>query len=184
MIKASGLAVGYNKKILIDGISFEVKAGEILTLIGPNGSGKSTVLKTLVKELESLGGSVSVASKNIFTEKDTFAAKHISMVMTERIHPEMMTVRDVIATGRYPYTNLFGVLDDDDNAKINEAIKTVHCEDIEGRLFNNLSDGQKQRVMLARAICQDTEVIVLDEPVTFLDMFYKLDFFINLSNLF
>lgn len=183
MIKASGLAVGYNKKILIDGISFEVKAGEILTLIGPNGSGKSTVLKTLVKELESLGGSISVASKNIFTEKDTFAAKHISMLMTERIHPEMMTVRDVIATGRYPYTNLFGVLGDDDNAKINEAIKGVHCEDIEGRLFNNLSDGQKQRVMLARAICQDTEIIVLDEPVTFLDMFYKLDFFKNIKKL-
>ena len=183
MIKASGLAVGYNKKILIDGISFEVKAGEILTLIGPNGSGKSTVLKTLVKELESLGGSVSVASKNIFTEKDTFAAKHISMLMTERIHPEMMTVRDVIATGRYPYTNLFGVLGDDDNAKINDAIKGVHCEDIEGRLFNNLSDGQKQRVMLARAICQDTEIIVLDEPVTFLDMFYKLDFFKNIKKL-
>ena len=162
MLKASNLCVGYNKKILIDGINFTVQAGKILTLIGPNGSGKSTVLKTIIKELKALGGSVSLAGKNLFSEKETFVSRHLSMVMTERIHPEMMTVREVVATGRYPYTGRLGILSDEDWKITEEAMKTVHCEKIADCNFNMISDGQRQRVMLARAICQDTEVIVLD----------------------
>lgn len=176
MLKVSNLSVGYNKKILIDKINFSVESGKILTLIGPNGSGKSTILKTIIKELNLLGGSISILDKNIFLEKDKWISKHLSMIMTERIHPEMMTVREVVATGRYPYTGIFGVLSKEDWKKTDEAIKTAHCENISDCFYNMISDGQKQRVLLARAICQDTEVIVLDEPITFLDMFYKLDF--------
>ncbi|MCQ2593905.1 MAG: cobyric acid synthase [Treponemataceae bacterium] len=183
MLKTSNLCVGYNKKILIDGINFNVQAGKILTLIGPNGSGKSTVLKTIIKELKALGGSVSLTGKNLFSEKEAFVSRHLSMVMTERIHPEMMTVREVVATGRYPYTGRLGILSDEDWKITEEAMKTVHCEKIADCNFNMISDGQRQRVMLARAICQDTEVIVLDEPVTFLDMYYKLDFLKTVKNL-
>ncbi len=176
LFKASGLAVGYNKKILIDDINFSVEAGKILSVIGPNGSGKSTVLKTIIKELEAAGGSVCVLGKNIFSEKEDFVSRHISMVMTERIHPEMMTVREVVATGRYPYTGRLGILSDEDWKIIDDAMQIVHCSEIAESNFNMISDGQRQRVMLARAICQDTEIIVLDEPTTFLDMYFKLDF--------
>ncbi len=183
MLEARNLSVGYGRKILIDGINFTVEPGRILTLIGPNGSGKSTVLKTITKQLETLGGSVSLAGKDLFTEREAFVARHLSMVMTERIHPEMMTVREVVSTGRYPYTGRLGILSEEDWKITDEAMRTVHCEDIADSSFSQISDGQRQRVMLARAICQDTETIVLDEPVTFLDMYYKLDFLRTIKNL-
>lgn len=175
MFKASDLSVGYGKKVLIDGINISCEPGKIITLIGPNGSGKSTVLKTIVKQLEASGGNIFVCGKDILKESNDFSAKHISMLMTERIHPELMTAREIIATGRYPYTGRLGILTKDDWLKVDEAVKTVHCEQISEKDFNSLSDGQKQRVMLARAICQDTEIIVLDEPTSFLDMKYKLE---------
>lgn len=176
MFSTSSLSVGYNKKVLINGINISVAPGKIISLIGPNGSGKSTVLKTIVRELEILGGSISVCGKDISKEKNDFVARHISMVMTERLHPELMTAKEVIATGRYPYTGRLGILSDEDWEKVDDAIKTVHCQDISELDFNFLSDGQKQRIMLARAICQDTEILVLDEPTSYLDMKYKLEF--------
>ncbi|MDO4505619.1 MAG: cobyric acid synthase [Spirochaetales bacterium] len=176
MFSTSSLSVGYNKKVLINGINISVAPGKIISLIGPNGSGKSTILKTIVRELEILGGSISVCGKNISKEKNDFTARHVSMVMTERLRPELMTAREVIATGRYPYTGRLGILSEEDWKKVDEAIKAVHCEDIGGTDFNSLSDGQKQRVMLARAICQDTEILVLDEPTSYLDMKYKIEF--------
>ena len=176
MFSTSSLSVGYNKKVLINGINISVAPGKIISLIGPNGSGKSTILKTIVRELEILGGSISVCGKDISKEKNDFVARHISMVMTERLHPELMTAKEVIATGRYPYTGRLGILSDEDWEKVDDAIKTVHCQDISELDFNFLSDGQKQRIMLARAICQDTEILVLDEPTSYLDMKYKLEF--------
>ncbi|MBO4706205.1 MAG: cobyric acid synthase [Spirochaetaceae bacterium] len=175
MIKTTDLCAGYGKKVVISGVSLEVKAGQIVTLIGPNGSGKSTVLKTITGQLALLGGSISVIGKDLTSLPASEAALHVSMVMTERIHPEYMTCRDVIATGRYPYTGKLGILGEADWRAVEEAIKLVHAEDVADSDFMRISDGQRQRVMLARAICQDTEIIVLDEPTSFLDMFYKLD---------
>ncbi|MBO4507274.1 MAG: cobyric acid synthase [Spirochaetaceae bacterium] len=175
MIKTTDLCAGYGKKVVISGVSLEVKAGQIVTLIGPNGSGKSTVLKTITGQLALLGGSISVIGKDLTSLPASETALHVSMVMTERIHPEYMTCRDVIATGRYPYTGKLGILGEADWRAVDEAIKLVHAEDVADSDFMRISDGQRQRVMLARAICQDTEIIVLDEPTSFLDMFYKLD---------
>lgn len=175
MLKTADLCAGYGKRVVISGVSFEVKAGQIVTLIGPNGSGKSTVLKTITGQLSRLGGSISVLGKDLCDIPAAEAALHVSMVMTERIHPEYMTCRDVIATGRYPYTGKLGILGEADWRAVEDAIKLVHAEDVADSDFMRISDGQKQRVMLARAICQDTEIIVLDEPTSFLDMFYKLD---------
>ncbi len=175
MLKTKDLCAGYGKKIVISGVSIDIDAGKIVTLIGPNGSGKSTVLKTITGQLKKLGGSVCVLGKDLSDFSVAEVAHHVSMVMTERIHPEYMTCRDVIATGRYPYTGRLGILSDDDWRAVDEAISLVHAEDVADFDFMQISDGQKQRVMLARAICQDTEIIVLDEPTSFLDMFYKLD---------
>ena len=175
LIETENLSVGYENKLLISKINFCVNSGEIVTLIGPNGSGKSTVLKTIAKQIKSKGGRISILGKEISNLRESEIAKKISLVMTERIRPELMTCRDVVATGRFPYTGRLGLLGEKDWKIVDDAIKLVHAEEIAGRNFLETSDGQRQRIMLARAICQDTQVIILDEPTSFLDMFYKID---------
>lgn len=175
MIKTSDLKVGYGKKVVISDINIEVNPGSIVTLIGPNGSGKSTILKTIVSELKCMSGNVFVMGDDLNVLKEADVSKRISMVMTEKIKTELMTSRDVVATARYPYTGRMGLLQDIDRQKIDEALALTGATEIADLDFSTLSDGQKQRVMFARAICQDTEIIVLDEPTSFLDMKYKLE---------
>lgn len=175
LLEFNSLSVGYEKNILIKNINLKFSAGQIVVLIGPNGSGKSTILKTLTKQIKSAGGSVSILNHEIEKTKESEVAKLLSMVSTERVTPEKMTCREVIATGRFPHTGTFGTLSDEDWKKVDEAVALVHAEDICDKDFSKISDGQRQRVMLGRAICQDTEVIALDEPTSYLDMFYKLD---------
>ncbi|MBR1911386.1 MAG: ABC transporter ATP-binding protein [Treponema sp.] len=169
------LSVGYGKEIVLKDINLSIQCGTIVTLIGANGSGKSTVLKTLTKQIKALGETVSVIGQDVRKVKKQELAKCISMVTTERIHPECMTCRDVIATGRYPYTGRLGILSEEDWNEVDSAMRTVHADSIENKEFNKISDGQRQRIMLARAICQNTPIIILDEPTSFLDMRFKLD---------
>lgn len=175
MLSLDRVGAGYGKKIVLSGVSLEIKEGEIVCLIGPNGSGKSTVLKTIVRELKAVEGSLTLLDRNFYRMKGSEIAREISMVMTERIHPQLMTCREVISTGRYPYTGRLGILSEEDRSKVEEAISMVGAENIADCDFNEISDGQKQRIMVARAICQDTKIIVLDEPTSYLDMFHKID---------
>ena len=110
-------------------------------------------------------------------------ARTLAMVMTERLHPEFMTCREVVATGRYPYTGRLGILSAEDWKLVDDAMQLVHARDTADRNFSQISDGQRQRVMLARAICQEPEVIVLDEPTSFLDIRYKLELLTVLKQL-
>ena len=175
-IFSQGLGVGYGKdNIVLDGLSFSINPGEIVCLIGANGAGKSTVLKTIVRQLKKLSGSIVINGLREDEMSEADVAKHVSMVMTERIHPELMSCYDVVATGRFPYTGRLGILTDSDKAAIEQALNLVGAENIAYKDFSKISDGQRQRIMLARAICQDTEVMVLDEPTSFLDLQYKLD---------
>ena len=108
--------------------------------------------------------------------RDSEIARTLSMVMTERLQTELLSGRDVVASGRYPYTGKFGILSEDDWAKVDEAIALVHAQDVQDQDFRKMSDGQRQRLMLARAICQDTDILLLDEPTSYLDVKYKLEF--------
>ncbi len=175
-ISADKLTVGYGKKIIADNIEFSVQRGKILTLIGPNGAGKSTVLKTLAGYLKKLGGRVVIdgESSDKYSEKEM--AKKLSVVLTERIKPELMTCREVVETGRYPYTGSFGILSENDNEIVDKAIETVSMRDFSGMYFDSVSDGQRQRVMLARAICQEPDILILDEPTSYLDIHHKIHF--------
>ena len=175
VIKSSELSAGYGREVVVDGINLTVKAGEILCLIGPNGSGKSTILKTLTRELEALGGKIFVLGKDAAAMNELEAARHLSMVMTEKIRPEFMSCREVVESARYPYTGRLGILRQEDREAAARAIKIVGAEELCDKTFGKVSDGQKQRIMLARAIAQDTEIIVLDEPTSFLDMRFKID---------
>lgn len=169
------LTVGYDRIPLIKNINLGVRPGEILTLIGPNGSGKSTILKTITKQLKTIGGSVFLGKESMRELTDREISRHLSMVMTERIHTELLSGRDVVATGRYPYTGRLGILSQQDWKKVDEAIALVHAGEVQQQDFRRISDGQRQRLMLARAICQDTQVLILDEPTSYLDMGFKLD---------
>lgn len=169
------LTVGYDRIPLIKNINLGVRPGEILTLIGPNGSGKSTILKTITKQLKTIGGSVFLGKESMRELTDSEISGHLSMVMTERIHTELLSGRDVVATGRYPYTGRLGILSQQDWQKVDEAIALVHAGEVQQQDFRRISDGQRQRLMLARAICQDTQVLILDEPTSYLDMGFKLD---------
>ena len=169
------LSVGYGGKPLISGITIGIKKGEILTLIGPNGSGKSTILKSITRHLAMISGVVYLDQKNMKQMSGKELAARLSVVLTERVMPEMMTCYDVVASGRYPYTNSLGVLTKNDRRIIRESMERVHALDLMRQDFLAVSDGQRQRIMLARAICQEPEVIVLDEPTSFLDIRHKIE---------
>jgi len=173
--RTSDLAVGYGGTPLISDIEINLSAGEILTLIGPNGSGKSTILKSITKHLAAIRGDALIADASV--NKMTFRelSKKLAVVLTERIKGELLTCYDVVSTGRYPYTGNLGILPSDDRTKVYEAMERVHAADLADRDFYAISDGQRQRVLLARAICQEPEIIVLDEPTSFLDIKHKLE---------
>ncbi len=171
-----GMTVGYDGKPLIEHIRIEVNRGEILTLIGPNGAGKSTILKSITQQLRLVAGTVYLDGRALRTMSLKEIAQKQAVVLTARMHPEMMTCRDVVGTGRYPYTGTLGILGEEDRRKVQEALELVHAEEIAERDFEAVSDGQRQRILLARAICQEPELIILDEPTSFLDIRHKLEF--------
>ena len=144
-VHSEQMTVGYDGKPLIKDIEIRLNRGEILTLIGPNGAGKSTILKSLTRQLKLISGTVYLDQELMSHMSGKEVARKLAVVTTERIRPELMTCEDIVATGRYPYTGTLG------------------------------SDGQRQRILLARAICQEPEIIVLDEPTSFLDIRHKLE---------
>lgn len=175
-LQTKKLCVGYQKHIVVDNIEFSLEQGEILTLIGPNGAGKSTVLKSIARQLETLGGSIYLDQKELSRLSGQQLSQSMAVVMTQKFRAEKMTCEDVVATGRYPYTGRFGILSSSDWKVINEAMELVQVTQIKDLDFNKISDGQRQRVMLARAICQEPQILILDEPTSYLDVKYKLEF--------
>ena len=169
------LTVGYNRKPLISDIQVGIAAGEIVTMIGPNGAGKSTILKSIIRQLALIGGRVVFDDKDMRAYSFKEMSTKVAVVLTERMKPELMTCHDVVAAGRYPYTGRLGILTVEDEKKVDEALRIVHAAELGERDFNAISDGQRQRILLARAICQEPELILLDEPTSFLDVRHKLD---------
>ena len=149
-IRTEHLTVGYDKTPLIGDVNLSVRPGEILTLIGPNGSGKSTILKTITKQLKKLDGTVFLGEASMDELKDSQISRRLSMVMTERLRTELMSGREVVASGRYPYTGRFGILSKEDWAKVDEAIALVHAGEVQDQDFMKISDGQRQRLMLKK----------------------------------
>lgn len=170
------MCVGYDNKPLIKEMEIILSKGEILSLIGPNGAGKSTVLKSIAGQLRLLGGTVYLGNHILSEMKAGALARRMSVVFTQKVKAEMKSCRDVVATGRYPYTGWFGILSKEDERMIDEVLELTHITDISEQDFDKISDGQKQRVMLARAICQEPEIVILDEPTSYLDIRYKLEF--------
>lgn len=174
-LETEKLSVGYDGKPLIRDVCLQVQRGKIVTLIGPNGSGKSTILKTIVGQLSKVSGTVLLEGAPMERCGQKEIAKRMAILMTERIHPELMTCYDVVSTGRYPYTGALGLLGKEDKRIVEESLELVHGRNMADRPFDAISDGQRQRILLARALCQTPEIIVLDEPTSYLDIRYKLE---------
>lgn len=177
------MTVGYDGKPLIGDVEIALRKGEILTLIGPNGAGKSTILKSIARQLALIAGTVSLDGKDLKSLSGAELSKRMAVVMTQRLRSELMTCEDVVATGRYPYTGRFGILSAEDHAVVESAMELVRVREIRDLDFDRISDGQRQRVMLARAICQEPEILILDEPTSYLDVRHKLEFLSILQKL-
>ncbi len=182
-LHTSELSVGYNKKLLISDICLAVKQGGIVALVGPNGAGKSTILKTVSGMLEPLDGAIYIDGQELRNISKSQRAKWMSVMMTGRRDTEYTTCYEVVSVGRYPFTGLMGTLSDADHKAIEDAMALVGASELRDLDFDKISDGQKQRVLLARALVQEPKILILDEPTSFLDIGYKIEFIENLKKL-
>ncbi|MTE27494.1 ABC transporter ATP-binding protein [Winogradskyella ouciana] len=177
ILKAEQLSIGYKTKkaetVVASNINFELQQGQLIGLVGANGIGKSTLLRTLIKVQPALSGTILLDDKDLKSTSTTDLAKQLSIVLTEQLTSKNLSVYELVALGRHPYTNWIGNLTDKDISIINSSLKQVNIFDLKDKRCYELSDGQLQKVMIARALAQDTDVIVLDEPTTHLDMYHK-----------
>lgn len=177
ILKTQNLSIGYKTKkkeiTVASNINFELQKGQLIGLVGANGIGKSTLLRTLIKVQQSLSGTIFLNGKDLKQTSNPELAKQLSIVLTEQLSSKNLSVYELIALGRHPYTNWIGTLSDKDTIKLNEAIDLVNISELKDKKCFELSDGQLQKVMIARALAQDTDIIVLDEPTTHLDMYHK-----------
>ena len=187
MLTAENLSIGYQQKkqqkIIAKGIDFVIKEGTLTGVIGKNGIGKSTLLRTLSKVQKPLEGEIFINQKNSKAYQHKELATTISLVLTERLPESQLTVFELIALGRQPYTNWIDSLSKKDFEKIHWAIKETSLETLQHNRCSELSDGQMQRVLIARALTQDTEIIILDEPTAHLDMHQTIAIFELLKKL-
>lgn len=175
ILSSENLTVGYDKRNVISGIDIKAARGQIICLLGANGAGKSTVLRTLSGLLAPVSGAVYVGGKNVREIKSGKLARRLSLVLTEQPAPSLTTVYELTAMGRTPYTDFLGRLSDDDRRIIDEALEQTGSLSLKDRFFSELSDGEKQKVMISRALAQQPELIILDEPTSHLDIKHKIE---------
>lgn len=174
-LQLHNISVGYPSRKVLENINLDIGKGEILTLIGPNGAGKSTLLKSIGGQIPLLGGSVTLQGTDLAMCSAMERARMIAVVLTEHIRTQYMTCREVVAAGRYPYTGRMGILGREDEEAVDRAMNLLKVEDLAERDFSAISDGQKQRVLVARAVAQDTPVLLLDEPTSYMDIRYRTE---------
>ncbi|TQD39139.1 ABC transporter ATP-binding protein [Haloflavibacter putidus] len=174
LLETKNLEIGYAQKSIAKAIHLNIPKGKLIATIGINGSGKSTLLKTLIGQLQPKNGAIFLENKNIKELSAKQIAEQISIVLTHTHFSKNLSIQEFVALGRHPYTNWLGVLSAKDKQAITKALELIDLNDKAERKCSNLSDGQLQKVMLARALAQDTPLIVLDEPTTHLDMYHKV----------
>ena len=176
ILKVTDLAAGYSGHSIISHVSFGIRPGEIMALIGANGCGKTTLLRTVTGELPPISGRIEAGGRDISGASVKDMAKIMSIVMTGGGRPDYFTCHDMVSSGRYPYTGRLGRLRPEDREIIENAMKQTGTYEIRDRFIRDVSDGQRQLVMLARAVAQETKLMILDEPTNFLDIKHRLLF--------
>lgn len=174
LLKTINLTVGYNSPLLPP-IDVEVNSGEVIALLGMNGIGKSTLLKTLTAELKPISGEVEICGQKLESYSRKRLASRIAIVTTDRISAGGLTVEEIVSLGRQPHTGWFGHLSGKDKSIVDEAINAVGIVHKKGEYFSRLSDGEKQKTMIARTLAQEAPLIILDEPFSFLDTASRIE---------
>ena len=179
MIHLENLSIGYrakhSPKVVVSGLSADIGGGELTCLLGANGVGKSTLLRTLSAFQPKLGGHIYIIGKELEEYADRDLARLLGVVLTERPDVHNLSVEDIIGLGRSPYTGFWGTLHQEDREAVARAAALVGIEPLLGRMADTLSDGERQKVMIAKALAQETPVILLDEPTAFLDFPSKVE---------
>lgn len=187
ILSTSNLTIGYPSKkeniVIAENLNLNLQEGKLVTLIGANGIGKSTLLRTLCGIQKPLSGSVLLNDKDILKYEPLSLAQNLSLVLTDKLPPSNLTVFELVALGRQPYTNWLGKLSDIDLEKVNQAIELTQIQHLSNKKHHEISDGQLQKVLVARALAQDTPLIILDEPTTHLDLLHKVSIFKLLKKL-
>ena len=177
VLKTKDLHIGYKDKAILPPINVSLEEGSLIALIGPNGAGKSTLFKTLTAHIKAIGGSVELMGKELSEYSAKEKAMLIGLVLTERPDDMFLKIYDVVASGRRPYTNFFGKIEKEDENIIQESLDIVGINQLKNRYFNTLSDGEKQKVMIAKTLAQNTPIIFMDEPTAFIDYPSKIELF-------
>ncbi|MFD1315977.1 ABC transporter ATP-binding protein [Namhaeicola litoreus] len=181
ILSTEDLTIGYKRNkgnhVVGKSISLALKKGEVVCLMGKNGIGKSTLLRSITGVQENLGGEVFLKEKSLRKFSLSQIAQTISLVLTDKIEPTNLTVFELVALGRHPYTNWLGTLSQKDEETIVFALSKTDLLSLKNTKVNELSDGQMQRVMICRALAQDTPIIILDEPTAHLDIQHKIETF-------
>ena len=175
MLKTHQLSVSYGKENIIHNLDLDIPEGKITALIGPNGSGKSTLLKTLCRINKQFDGSLTVYDKSIKDYADKELSRYISLLPQVLPTPEDITVRRLVEYGRSPYLSYWGRLTQDDHEKVDKAIAATQIEELVDKKVDALSGGQRQRVWIAMVLAQDTPIVMLDEPTTYLDLSHQVE---------
>lgn len=175
--------IGYGNKLVQKGISLTIESGQFIALAGNNGCGKSTFLKTICGVIAPLNGSLTIDNKNYAEISAAQLASRVAVVLTDKISGFNLTAFDVVASGRIPYLNSFGFLTEEDKSIVETSMNTIGISELSERLYDELSDGQKQKVLIAKAIAQHTPVILMDEPTAFLDYKSRVALFALLKQL-
>ena len=182
-VETTALAIGYGKAALARDIALGAAKGQVLALIGPNGAGKSTLLKTLAGQLAPLGGAVLLDGQELARIPGNARAQKLALMLPHTRRTELTTCFEFAAAGRIPYTGRLGILSAEDKKQIQNALELVGAAHLANRDFNCVSDGQRQRILLARAVCQQPQVLLLDEPTSFLDVIGSIELLTILQKL-
>jgi iron complex transport system ATP-binding protein len=187
ILKTSNLSIGYKTKTAVisiaENLNLNLQEGKLIALIGANGIGKSTLLRTITGIQKPLHGEVYLNDKKVGDYEPLELAQNLSIVLTEKLPPSNLTVFELVALGRQPYTNWIGTLSDNDIAKVHNALELTQIGHLANKKHYEISDGQLQKVLVARALAQDTPLIILDEPTTHLDLLHKVALFKLLKKL-
>lgn len=177
------LSISYGEKVIVDNLNIEIPKGKITTIIGPNGCGKSTTLKSISRILKPKTGSIYISGKEIYELSTKEIAKQMAILPQTPQAPGRITVRELVSYGRFPHKKGFGSLKNEDKNIINWALKATNMDEYKNVSIGELSGGQRQRVWIAMALAQQTELILLDEPTTYLDLSHQLEILTLLQEL-
>ncbi len=183
VLECENLTVGYKDKAVLSGLDLALEPGHFVSLLGPNGAGKTTLLRTLSRHLPAISGRVRVLSRPLEEMAPLELARVMAVVLTDKVTPPLLTAFEFVALGRYPHTDFLGRLGPADRRAVEKALEAVHAADLAGRQFANLSDGERQKILVARALAQQPRILLLDEPTVHLDLKHRVEVMAILGDL-